>query len=88
MMTERPSSAEEIKAMISKEIDKRFELVGLQAETAEARAEARKDAAFVRAWRERLDDAARKVGHVVITALAVCVLGLLTLGFHLKIGGK
>lgn len=53
---------QEFERLLHKVLDERQELIGLPLNTAEARAEHRKDAEFVRAWRLRWDDTARQIG--------------------------
>lgn len=66
---------------LTKELDRRDELIGRPAGTTEQREELRKDAEFVRAWRKRFDAAAATTGKIILTAVVMFMLSIFALGF-------
>ena len=77
---------EHIRAIIREELQKDFELIGLNTEDAESRQALQLDHAFVRRWRMMLDAAASKIGWVVISAILVGIGAVFMAGWQAKFG--
>ncbi|MDE2102513.1 MAG: hypothetical protein KGL39_35025 [Patescibacteria group bacterium] len=85
-----PKIVSDIKEAISKDMDVRFEMLGLSNSTPEDRAEVRKDLDFVRSSRRIFWRSASTVGGVVISLCLFGAIALAGYGFWFKnaVAGK
>ena len=99
LAAERPRMVEDVKSAVGADLDKRFEMLGLSAQTPERREEVRKDMEFVRRWRDdggddklrllgrlsaAFDAASTAVGKAVMTAILAALIALAGYGASLK----
>ncbi|MGL5447548.1 MAG: hypothetical protein ACRDBL_09585 [Rhabdaerophilum sp.] len=80
-------TAEEIRnivqGVVREELATHDELLGRNADTAERREELRRDAEFVRSWRQRIDKGAETIGKIVLTAIAGAIIAVFAAGTKL-----